>query len=101
MYHPSGGFDAEPDYRQLVIEFLREKGVEVSPWKPEDEKYVLKSEEIINQLKVDQQVGNRLNELKSELYIFEKVDGSDKKQWVKFKDSTRYEADNYDPDKQK
>ena len=101
MYHPSGGFDAEPDYRQLVIEFLREKGVEVSPWMPEDEKYVLKSEEKINQLKVDQQVGNRLNELKSELYIFEKVDGSDKKQWVKFKDSTRYEADNYDPDKQK
>jgi hypothetical protein len=28
------------DYRKLCVEFLREKGVEVNPWMPENEKYI-------------------------------------------------------------
>lgn len=39
-YWPSvGAKNGWIDYRQKVIEFLREKGVEVNPWMPEDEEY--------------------------------------------------------------
>jgi len=76
IYHPTGGFDAEPDYRQKVVEFLREKGVEVDPWMPEDEEY-------------------RYEEGVAVLYIKE-----ENGEWIKFKDSDRYDPNNFDPDKQ-
>ena len=39
-YHPSISINYRgTDYRQKVVEFLREKGVEVDPWMPEDEEY--------------------------------------------------------------
>jgi len=38
VYHPSVSIEIDgTDYRQKVIDFLREKGVEVNPWMPEDE----------------------------------------------------------------
>ena len=76
-YTPSQGFDAEPDYRQRVIEFLREKGVEVHPWMPEDEEY-------------------RYENGVAQLYIKE-----ENGEWVKFEESSRYTPNDYDPDKQK
>ncbi len=75
-YTPSYGFTAEPDYRQKVVEFLREKGVEVDPWMPEDEEY-------------------RYEEGVAVLYIKE-----ENGEWIKFKDSDRYDPNNFDPDKQ-
>ena len=53
------------DYRQKCVEFLREKGVEVHPWVPEDEKYVTENG-------------------KDVLYIKEND------QWVKYEDSEKY-----------
>lgn len=64
------------DYRQKVVEFLREKGVEVNPWMPEDEEY-------------------RYEDGVAVLYIRE-----ENGDWIKFKDSDRYDPNDFDPGKQ-
>ncbi len=77
IYHPTGVINFRgTDYRQKVVEFLRDKGVEVHPWMPEDEEY-------------------RYEDGVAVLYI--KRDGK----WIKFTDSDEYDPNDFDPDKQK
>jgi uncharacterized protein len=56
------------DYRQEVVEFLRDKGVEVNPWMPEDEEYRYEGGEAV-------------------LYIRESSG-----EWLRFEESSRYEG---------
>jgi len=66
VYRPSVGAKHGyiTDYRKLCIEFLREKGVEVNPWMPDNEKYIKRDEKWILQITDED---GRIKELKLEV----------------------------------
>ena len=88
-YSPASSIDFRgTDWRQKVVQFFREKGIEMKPGMPKDEKYVNENG-------------------KEVLYVNDglmpdgtRIEGKPDK-WVKFSESTFYKKAGKDPDEQK